>query len=60
MTRLEAKTTLLEIINSGIINEELEERLNEIVNSLCADDYEPCYDRTIYCEGCKHCPDESC
>lgn len=35
MIRYEAKMAILEVINSGILDMELEEDLNEVVNCIC-------------------------
>lgn len=52
MTREEAKQVIYQIINSGIISSELEDKLTEVCEHICADDFEAC-DGTLYCEGCK-------
>lgn len=58
MTREEAKYTIYEIINSGIISDELSDDLIEVCNHICNDDFEMCEcppeGRTNCCEGCKH------
>ena len=51
MTREEAKMTIYEIINSGIIDTELEEELTEIANCICEDNFDKC-EGSEYCEGC--------
>lgn len=56
MTRDEAKNIIYDVINSGIISEELEDDLTEICNTICEDSFEDCKVPEIginYCEGCK-------
>lgn len=56
MTREYAKSLLYDIINSGIISEELEEGLMELVATICKDSFELCEEPEVginYCEGCK-------
>lgn len=54
MTRIEASHIIYEIINSGIISEELEDNLQDIANTICEDSFEKCPSEcSIYCEGCK-------
>lgn len=55
MTRKEAKETIYHVINSGIIDEELEESLIEICKCICNDMFDKCKrDIPNYCEGCPH------
>ncbi len=61
MTREEAKAAIYEVINSGIISEDLEERLQEAANCICENNFEPCkIDERCkqgypnYCEGCQY------
>lgn len=51
MTREEAVNVLQTLVNSGVIDPELEESLNEISNHICNDDFEDCKG-SPYCEGC--------
>lgn len=52
MTRARAIVTLYKIINSGLIDIDLEETLTEIANCICYDDFEECEGETNSCEGC--------
>lgn len=52
MTREDANKILYELINSGILDEELEAKLVEITKHICADDFEKCVG-TEYCDGCE-------
>ncbi len=52
MTREEAKMILFKLINSGILDDELEEKLSELADHICADDFKDCVGDE-YCEGCK-------
>ena len=61
MTRQKAQQTIYQIINSGIIDMDLENELNEIANHICDDKWEKCendpqwkYNYPNYCEGCKN------
>ncbi len=58
MTREEAKNILTILINSGILEMGIEERLIEIADHICKDDWEPCIG-TVYCEGCNHRKEQS-
>lgn len=61
MTRFEATQTICEVINSGIISDELEERLQDVVNCICDDSFEECSDKefdSCYCDGCKFLKEE--
>ena len=51
MTREEAVTVLYTLVNSGILDSELEESLNDIATHICNDDFEECKGNP-YCEGC--------
>lgn len=57
MTRDDAIHIIYEIINSGIITEELSDDLTKVCNHICNDDFEMCEyppeGHTNYCEGCK-------
>lgn len=62
MTRKEAKSVIHEIIDSGIISEELEDDLQEVCNTICNDSFEMCSVPDIgpnYCEGCKYQENEN-
>ena len=55
MTRREAYETLYEIINSGILDLNIESKLTTICNSICNDDWEDCNCDDVpmyYCHGC--------
>ena len=54
MTRKEAINVIYEVINSGIISEEIEDNLQKIINCICEDDFDDCEADcdTVYCEGC--------
>lgn len=61
MTRNEAVQAIYEVINSGIIDAELEETLTEVCSRICEDDWEKCEvdERCAnglpnYCEGCPY------
>lgn len=56
MTREEAKLIIYELINSGILAEDIEEKLVDIAQRICADDFEKCVG-TEYCEGCEFMQD---
>ena len=61
MTRQEAKEVIYKVINSGIIDMELEEELTEVANHICDGNFEKCngdeFD-SCYCEGCKNLNEE--
>lgn len=42
MTRYEAKMVILTLIDSGILDTELEDDLIEVVNCICDNSFEPC------------------
>lgn len=52
MTREEAKHVLYQLINSGILDSELEEKLTEVAEHICANDFEGCTG-TEYCLECQ-------
>lgn len=55
MTRGEAVKTIYRIINSDILDFELECELVEICNCICDDSFQECKadsDCSEYCEGC--------
>lgn len=60
MTRREAVEIIYEVINSGIISEELEEELTEICNCICNNSFEQCIanKHINYCEGCEFLEDD--
>jgi hypothetical protein len=62
MTRKEATAIIYDIVNSGILDEGLEEGLTEICEHICTDDFELCAtsdDYPNYCEGCEfECPNQ--
>lgn len=54
MTRQEAIEAIYDVINSGIIDSELEEDLTEVCNHICADDFDKCQcDESGDCCECK-------
>lgn len=66
MTRREAQQVIYEVINSGIIDTELTEALEEVCNHICDDGFEQCkVDERCksgypnYCEGCKYQDEQS-
>lgn len=54
MTREDAKKIIYEVINSGIISEELEQELTDVANFICSDGFEKCKTTSPYCEDCEH------
>lgn len=54
MTREKAQRVIYEIINSGIVSEEIEEELTELANTICYGEFEKCESTSQYCEGCTH------
>lgn len=59
MTRPEAVNTIYEIINSGILDMDLEERLTTVAEKICTEDWEECTELcTEYGVPCKGCPFE--
>lgn len=54
MTRAKASKVIYEIINSGIVSEEIEEELTELANVLCYGEFEECEETSPYCENCRH------
>ena len=53
MTREDAKQIIYQLINSGILSEELEEKLEEVAKHICANDFEKC-NGTPYCKDCQY------
>ena len=51
MTREEAVNVLYSLINSGVLDEEIEESLGDIANHICNNDFEECKGNP-YCQGC--------
>ena len=54
MTRAEASKLIYEIINSGIVSEEIEDGLNDLANTLCYGEFEKCEETSPFCDNCKH------
>lgn len=54
MTRAEASKLIYEIINSGIVSDEIEQGLTELANILCYGEFEKCDESSPYCDNCKH------
>lgn len=54
MTRNEAVKIIYEVINSGIISEELEQELTDVAHSICSDSFENCTHNSPYCEDCEY------
>lgn len=52
MTREEAKELIYELINSGILADELEEKLTDLADRICQDNFDLCTG-TDYCGDCK-------
>jgi hypothetical protein len=51
MTRYEAKNVIYDVINSGIISEDLEENLVEVANCICDNGFEICPEEYLrYCK----------
>lgn len=53
MTREEAKKIIYTVINSGVLDMELEKDLVEVANTICEDSFDKC-EGSEYCEGCPH------
>jgi len=54
MIRSDASYTIYEVINSGIISNELEERLQEVADAICENSFEKCSSECQrFCEGCE-------
>ena len=55
MTREEAVMAIYKVINSGILDIELEEELTDVCNHICADDFEQCESEECdyHCVDCK-------
>lgn len=54
LTREKAQRVIYEIINSGIVSEEIEEELTELANTICYGEFEKCESTSPYCESCQH------
>lgn len=54
MTRADAQSLIYEIINSGIVSEEIEDGLYELANTLCYGDFDDCEEFSSDCIGCQH------
>lgn len=57
MNRYRAVEILCKVINSGILSDELEEEFNELIDSICEKDFEPCPKECLrYCklDECQH------
>lgn len=50
MTREEAKDILYQLINSGILDEELQANLEELAEHICQNDFEECVGNE-YCKA---------
>lgn len=55
MTRKEAVETIYKVINSGIIDIELEEELTDVCNHICSGNFENCEIEECDCDcyGCR-------
>lgn len=53
MTREDAKKIIYTVINSGILDMELEKDLEMVANTICEDSFDKC-DGSGYCDGCPH------
>lgn len=57
MKRYEAKAAIYEVVNSGIIDSELEDKLTEIASHICDDEWEDCGSNELTrckLDGCLH------
>ena len=54
LTREKAQSVIYEIINSGIVSEEIEEDLTELANTICYGEFDKCEATSPYCENCQH------
>lgn len=60
MTRYEARDVIYSIINSGIVDEDLEDELTEIASCICENSFKECDDECLQycklddCENVKH------
>lgn len=54
MTRNEAVMVIYEVINSGIISEELEQELTDVAHSICSNSFSDCEQTSPHCEGCEN------
>ena len=52
MSREEAKLLVYQLINSGILDSELESKLTELAEHICKNDFDKCTG-TEYCENCQ-------
>ena len=66
MTRKQAKEIIYKVINSGIIDRELEDELTEVCNTICGGEFEKCeiderceHGYPNYCEGCEFLKEEN-
>lgn len=55
MTRKEANEIIYKVINSGIIDIELEEELTDVCEHICSGEYEQCDSEECDCDcdGCR-------
>lgn len=54
MTMNEAVMVIYEVINSGIISEELEQELTDVAHSICSNSFSDCEQTSPHCEGCEY------
>lgn len=56
MTRTEARAVIYKVVNSGILDIDLEGDLTEVANHICDDGWENCTVQTYQfeCVECKH------
>lgn len=52
MSREDAVAVLMQLINSGILSDELEEKLREISGCICEDSFKECIG-SEYCGSCQ-------
>ena len=64
MTRKEATESIYKVINSGIIDRDLEDKLTEVSNCICDNGFDKCKigarcesGYPNYCEGCEYLED---
>ncbi len=54
MTRTQARETLREIIDSGMLNDDVASELDDICDALCADEWDNCDGDDDRCIGCPY------
>ena len=56
MNRYEAVGVICKIINSGIISEDVEDELNELIDCICERGFEPCPNECLRLCKLDECP----